>query len=479
MASEAPVIVWFRQDLRLADNPALAATHKDGRPIIPVYILDETPGVRPLGGASRWWLDKSLAALGEDLAAIGSRLILRRGQALKVLRRLVRETGAGAVFWNRVYDGGGVERDRAIKAALQEDGLTCESFNAGLLNEPWQVKTGAGGAFKVFTPYWRAARAAIDHPEVAPRPRTLAPPTAWPESRKLSSWRLHPTKPDWSGGFAEWTPGESGARDALHDFLDGPIEDYAEGRDFPARPACSRLSPHLHFGEIGPRQVWATAQAAVARGAASERQVEAFLRELGWREFNHHLLFHNPRIVSENFSGGFDGFPWRRDPAALGDWQRGMTGYPIVDAGLRQIWTTGWMHNRVRMVVASFLVKHLLIDWREGEAWFWHTLVDADLANNVCNWQWVAGCGADAAPFFRIFNPTLQGQRFDADGDYVRRWVPELAKLPNKALHEPWAADAKVLAAAGVELGRTYPKPMVAHAKARERALHAYQTLAD
>jgi len=477
MASDTPVIVWFRQDLRLADNPALAAAHAAGRPVIPLYVLDGTPGLRPLGGTARWWLDKSLAALGEDLKSIGSRLILRRGEAQAVLQALARETGAGAVFWNRVYDGAGVARDTAIKAALQADGLACESFNAGLLNEPWRVKTGAGGPFKVFTPYWRAARATVEPPEAPPRPSSLAAPGQWPPGEALCSWRLHPTSPDWSVGFADWTPGEAGARAQLHAFLDGPIADYAEGRDFPARPACSRLSPHLHFGEIGPRQVWIAAQGAVARGAVGEIQAEAFLRELGWREFNHHLLFHNPRIPTENFAGGFDAFPWRGDPAALGDWRRGMTGYPIVDAGLRQLWATGWMHNRVRMVAASFLVKHLLIDWREGEAWFWDTLVDADLANNPCNWQWVAGCGADAAPFFRIFNPVLQGQRFDPHGDYVRRWVPELAKLPAKVIHEPWRADGRVLAAAGVKLGVTYPKPIVDHTMARARALEAYQRL--
>jgi deoxyribodipyrimidine photo-lyase len=479
MGSDRPAIVWFRQDLRLADNPALAAAHADSRPVIPLYILDEAPPLRALGGASRWWLDKSLAALAADLEAIGSRLILRRGSALTVLRAMALETGAGSVFWNRVYDGAGVERDTAVKAALRDDGLTCESFNAGLLNEPWAVKTGAGGAFKVFTPYWRAARAMVEDPRAAPRPRTLAAPAEWPRSEPLASWRLHPTRPDWSGGFADWAPGEAGATARLQAFLEGPIGDYAEGRDFPARTACSRLSPHLRLGEIGPRQVWGAAQAAAARGAAGEGQVEAFLRELGWREFNQQLLFHHPRIISENFSGGLDDFPWRRDPGALADWQRGQTGYPIVDAGLRELWATGWMHNRVRMIVASFLIKHLLIDWREGEAWFWDTLVDADLANNVCNWQWVAGCGADAAPFFRIFNPILQGERFDAEGDYVRRWVPELARLPAKVIHEPWSAEARTLAAAGVELGKTYPKPIVGHAMARERALNAYKALAE
>jgi deoxyribodipyrimidine photo-lyase len=479
MSSESPVIVWFRQDLRLADNPALQAAAESGRPVIPLYVLDESPGVRPLGGAAKWWLGKSLDVLGEALKARRSRLILRRGDALKVLRRLIAETGADTVYWNRLYDGGTVERDRRIKASLTEVGVACDSFNAALLNEPWTVKTGAGGSFKVFTPYWRAARAMVDIPGTAPAPPRLASPNDWPASRRLSAWRLQPRKPDWSAGFSGWRPGEAGAMARLEAFLDGAIGDYAEARDFPGRPGASRLSPHLHFGEIGPRQVWAAAQSAVVRGTAPERQVEAFLRELGWREFNHHLLFHRPQIERENFNERFDAFPWRQDSLLLEDWQRGQTGYPLVDAGLRELWTTGWMHNRVRMVVASFLVKHLLIDWRDGEAWFWDTLVDADLANNVCNWQWVAGCGADAAPYFRIFNPMLQGERFDPEGDYVRRWVPELARLPDKVLQQPWTADAAVLAVAGVVLGETYPKPIVSHAQARVRALEAYQVLAD
>ncbi len=477
MVSESPVIVWFRQDLRLADNPALHAAAKSGKPIIALYILDECPGVRPLGGAARWWLGRSLQALGDDLKARGSRLMLRRGDALQVLSRLIRETGADTVHWNRLYDGGAVARDKRIKARLADGGVTCESFNAALLNEPWTVKTGAGGSFKVFTPYWRAARAMIDNPGTTPAPRRLASPDAWPATKRLSAWRLQPTKPDWSTGFADWRPGEAGAMARLRGFLETGIGDYAEARDIPGKHGTSRLSPHLHFGEIGPRQIWAAAQSAVARGVASENQVESFLREVGWREFNHHLIFHRPQIERENFNERFDAFPWRDDHSLLGDWQKGQTGYPMVDAGLRELWTTGWMHNRVRMVVASFLVKHLLIDWRQGEAWFWDTLVDADLANNVCNWQWVAGSGADAAPYFRIFNPTLQGERFDPDGAYVRRWVPELARLPARLMHQPWTADATILAAAGVILGKTYPKPIVGHGQARARALEAYAEL--
>jgi deoxyribodipyrimidine photo-lyase len=479
MSVEAPVIVWFRQDLRLADNPALTAAVDTGRPIIPVYILDSTPGVRQPGGAGLWWLDKSLAALGEALETLGSKLVLRKGEALAVLVDLVRETGAGAVYWNRLYDGGAVERDKAVKAELAAAGVDARSFNAALLNEPWQVATGSGGPFKVFTPYWRAVRAGTAPAAPLPAPKRLTPPAVWPESERLGAWRLHPRAPDWSVGFGDWRPGEAGAADQLQAFLDGAVDGYGEARDLPAIAGTSRLSPHLAFGEIGPRQIWAAAQGAAARGAASEAAVEAYLRELGWREFNYHLLYHQPRITRENVNRKFDGFAWRRDPEALESWRRGQTGYPIVDAGMRELWTTGWMHNRVRMIVASFLVKHLLVDWREGEAWFWDTLVDADIANNVCNWQWVAGSGADAAPYFRIFNPILQAERFDPDGAYVRRWVPEIACLPTKYLNQPWTADAPTLAKAGVLLGRTYPKPIVGHAMARARALKAYAELAD
>ncbi|MBS0408705.1 MAG: deoxyribodipyrimidine photo-lyase [Proteobacteria bacterium] len=477
MSIGAPVIVWFRQDLRLADNPSLAAAAESGRPVIPVYILDQTSGVRTPGAASLWWLDKSLAALGRDLAAVGSRLILRRGEALAVLQDLVQATGADAIHWNRLYDGGSVERDKAIKARMTDLGVAARSFSASLLNEPWEVATGAGGPFKVFTPYWRAARARIGHLEPLAAPKRLTSPAAWPDSEPLPAWRLHPSAPDWSAGFGDWRPGEAGAWDRLTRFLDAAVDGYGEARDLPGARGTSRLSPHLAFGEIGPRQIWAAAHSAVARGAASEGQVEAFLRELGWREFNHHLLFHQPRIVTENVNRAFDAFPWRSDPEGLERWRRGQTGYPIVDAGMRELWATGWMHNRVRMIVASFLVKHLLVDWREGEAWFWDTLVDADLANNVCNWQWVAGSGADAAPYFRIFNPVLQAERFDVDGVYVRRWVPEIANLPARRLLQPWAADGPTLAKAGVVLGRTYPAPMVDHALARARALKAYEEL--
>lgn len=470
---EGPVVVWLRKDLRLADNPALIAAAATGRPVIPLYVLDETPDVRPMGGASLWWLDKSLAKLAETLGEIGSRLILRRGPTREVLEDVVAHVRPAAVVWNRLYDAAAIERDTAIKTWLKDDGIACESFNAGLLNEPWTVKNGSGQPYKVFTPYWRAARDQLHHVHVEPAPKTLVAPEHWPRTEALDGWKLHPTKPDWSKGFDLWAPGEAGALQRLDDFLTGLVEDYDRKRDLPGVEATSRLSPHLHFGEIGPRQVFVAARTAAEAGDAPTGQVEKFLSEIGWREFNHSILFHWPDLSRANFRPEFDGFPWVRNDAAFEAWTRGETGYPIVDAGMRELWTTGFMHNRVRMIVASFLIKHLLIDWRQGEAWFWDTLVDADLANNVGNWQWVAGSGADAAPYFRIFNPIAQGQKFDPAGAYVRRWVSELANLPDAVIHEPWKVPTQLSPAAK----RIYGEPIVGHATARERALEAYRGL--
>ncbi len=472
-SSDAPTLLWLRQDLRLADNPALQAV--EGR-VIPVYILDDTEGPRPMGAASLWWLGKSLNALGADLAARGSRLILRRGKAARVLAELIEETGATVVHWNRLYEAGAIARDTAIKTSLTEAGIKCLSFNGALLNEPWDIQSGAGGPYKVYTPYWRAARQRVGAFEVHPAPAELEAPTTWPASDALADWSLHPTAPDWSTGFVEWTPGETGAQTALDDFLDHPIASYATDRDRPDRPGTSRLSPHLHFGEIGTRQVWRAAQDAVARGA-SERQVDKFLAELGWREFHHHLLFHWPDLATQNFRPEWDGFVWRDDDEGFEAWTQGQTGFPIVDAGMRELWTTGFMHNRVRMIVASFLIKDLLIDWRRGEQWFWDCLVDADTAQNSANWQWVAGSGADASPYFRVFNPVTQGEKFDPEGAYVRQWVPELRNLPNRVIHAPWTAVPEVLDRAGFQPGRDYPRPLVDHGKARDRALEAYAAL--
>jgi deoxyribodipyrimidine photo-lyase len=478
MTNAAPLIVWFREDLRLADNPALAHAAKTGRPVIALYILDETPGVRPPGAASRWWLDKSLTSLAENLRTLlGGRLIFRRGPALSILTGLIDQTGATGICWNRVYDAGAIARDKSMESDLAGAGVTCRSFNAALLNEPWQVVKDDGGHYRVFTPYWRAASAAIGVPQPTPRPAAIHWLIADIASDNPADWRLHPTAPDWSTGFCDWRPGESGALLQLDAFLSDGAAGYAMRRDYPGEPATSRLSPHLHFGEIGPRQVYAAASMAAIADDTASVDLETFQKELGWREFNHHVLFHHPDIPTHNFRDTFDDFPWRHAPEELEAWKRGRTGYPIVDAGIRELWATGWMHNRVRMVAASFLTKHLLIDWRLGESWFWDTLVDADLANNVANWQWVAGSGADAAPYFRIFNPVLQGVRYDPDGDYVRRWIPELASLPNRLIHRPWDADQEVSSMAAARLRSDYPAPIIDHAVARDRAMAAYRSL--
>ena len=460
-------IVWFRSDLRLSDNPALIKALGSGDAVVPVFVLDvETEGVRAPGAASRWWLHYSLQSLDASLRGLGSRLVLRRGPAEKVLAELAEECGAKAIFWNRVYDQGSRDRDGRLKKLFSERGVTAESFKANLLFEPWEISTQSGAPFKVFTPFWRACRMLPPPATPLPAPKTLPAPETWPAGDPLAAWRLLPTSPDWAGGLrATWTPGEDGAKQRLSHFVDETLADYRRARDLPGVKGTSRLSPHLAFGEIGPRQIW---QAAMTRGASAAS--EKFLSEVGWREFAYNLLFHNGDLAQRNFRPEFDAFPWADPDETLDAWQRGRTGYPIVDAGMRELWTTGWMHNRVRMIVASFLTKDLLIDWRAGERWFWNTLVDADLANNATGWQWVAGSGADAAPYFRVFNPVLQGEKFDPDGDYVRHWVPELASLPNATIHRPWAAPVPPPA-------NDYPERIVEHGAARDRALAAFRNL--
>lgn len=468
-------IVWFRSDLRLADNPALTAAAAQDRRVIPVYILEEGTGDPwPLGAAARWRLHQSLKTLAADIAALGGRLILRRGQPAEILPRLATEAGAAAVYWNRRYEPAAIARDRSLKTALKAGGLTVETFNGALLFEPWEIKTGAGGPYKVFTPFWRACRTTAAEPaEPLPPPARLPFPTAAAvASDRLDDWKLTPSAPDWAAEMTQaWDAGEKAAEARLTAFLDGPAAGYGASRDFPGTEGVSRLSPYLRFGEISPRRIWRAARLKAAAAPAAAAGAESFLRELGWREFSYHLLYHFPHIPDAPFNEKFAGFGWAADAAGLTAWRKGLTGYPIVDAGMRQLWRTGWMHNRVRMIVASFLVKDLLISWREGAAWFWDTLIDADLANNSASWQWVAGCGADAAPYFRIFNPVTQGSKFDPDGAYVRRWVPELAALPQQWIHHPWDAPRLTLAAAGVTLGETYPAPIVDHATARDRAL--------
>lgn len=474
---DRPAIVWFRRDLRLADNPALQAAIKTGRPILPLFILETAPPERGRGAASRWWLGRSLAALAGSLEAIGSRLMLRRDDSVDVLADLVRTTGAGHLFWNRVYEPASMARDAALQADFEGKGVKVQTFNASLLNEPDDVRTKTGGAYSVFTPYWRAARSQIARPTLTAAPKTLAAPAAWPASDRLPDWKLQPTQPDWSTEFTDWTPGETGAHARLDRLLGEILSDYATARDLPAVEGSSRLSPHLAWGEIGARQVYSAVGATLSSHQGLEAQADKFLSELGWREFNYNVLAAHPQLHRCNVKPAFDAFPWRDSKPELGAWERGLTGYPMVDAGMRQLWRSGWMHNRVRLITASFLVKHLLLDWRAGEAWFWDTLVDGDPANNPANWQWVAGSGADAAPFFRIFNPVAQGEKFDPRGDYIRRWVPELAGLSNKLIHAPWTGTPVELNAAGVQLGETYPDPIVDHAAARTRALEALRSL--
>jgi deoxyribodipyrimidine photo-lyase len=469
-------LVWFRQDLRVADNPALASALAAGGPVVPVYILtaDEEGLWRP-GGAARWWLHHSLAKLDQDLRHRGARLILRTGaDTLDELRTLVRDCGANRVVWNRRYEPAVIARDQLIKASLRAQGIDTESYNGALLHEPWTVRTKAGGPFQVFTPFWRHCTALEDPPEPTAAPSNIPAPSRWPESASLEALQLLP-RVNWTQGLHEtWTPGSAAAHGLLDSFLEHSFDDYGARRDQPGVAGTSRLSPYLHFGNIGPRQIWhATRQHALARGRHTTWRTSQFLTEVGWREFAHHLLYHFPQTPEHPLRANYARFPWKQDARAVSAWTRGATGFPIVDAGMRELWHTGWMHNRVRMIAASFLIKDLLIDWTEGARWFWDTLVDADLASNTLGWQWVAGCGADAAPFFRIFNPTSQGIKFDPQGIYVRRWVPELAALPDAWIHEPWSAPPQVLTAAGVKLGEHYPQRLVEHSEARLEALKA------
>jgi deoxyribodipyrimidine photo-lyase len=492
-----PLLLWFRQDLRLADNPALAAALERGGPIIPLYIHSpEEEGDWPPGAASRWWLHESLTKLGADLAARGSRLVVVRaepraggGATLAALTSLLASTGAGAVFWNRRYEPAVTARDRVIKSDLRARGLEVRSFNAALLREPWDVANQAGAPFKVFTPFWRSIVATLEPAQPLAAPERIPAPTQWPASnvqggldaaggalvtRSIAALGLMP-RIRWYEGFAQsWSPGEAGAARALRGFLQDALPDYAQARDLPAAHGTSRLSPHLHFGEISPRQVW---HAVASTTTSGDLRQSKFLAEVGWREFAHHLLHHFPTTPLEPLRGEFSRFRWAESPQQLRAWQRGATGIPLVDAGMRELWHTGWMHNRVRMIAASFLVKNLRLPWQDGARWFWDTLVDADLASNTLGWQWVAGCGADAAPYFRVFNPVTQGLRFDPQGTYLRRWLPELARLPDDAVHAPWEADAATLAAAGVTLGGNYPRPLVDLKASREDALAAFQAL--
>jgi deoxyribodipyrimidine photo-lyase len=477
--SKAATIVWFRNDLRLADHRALHAAVESGAPIIPVFILDDdTPGAWKIGGASRWWLHHSLASLAAALEARGNHLILRRGPARAILAQLLDETGAAEIVCSRGYEPWAAALEAAIKSDCEARGVAFRRFGGVLLFEPERVRNKSGEAFRVYSPMWRAVSSGEPPRQPLPSPKTLNAPASVPKTDRLAAWDLLPAKPDWASGLrATWTPGEAGARARLDVFLREALRDYADQRNRPDLPSTSRLSPHLHFGEISPVMCWWAARHHAADDPKCDKGLEVFLKELVWREFSYQLLVLDPKLPDQPFRSEFAAFPWRKETGHLKAWQSGQTGYPIVDAGMRELWTTGWMHNRVRMIVGSFLVKHLLLPWQAGEAWFWDTLVDADLASNAASWQWVAGSGADAAPYFRIFNPMKQGETFDPAGAYVRRWCPELGRLPDALIHAPWTAPAEILAAAGVILGKTYPKPIVDHSTARERALAAFASI--
>ena len=471
-------LVWLRRDLRLGDNPALAAALATKQPVLLLYILDDdlTPHQ---GGAARWWLERSLADLGRRSAALGCPLILRRGSALTVLRQLSARHKVKTVYWNRLYEPNAIRRDRAIKTALSEGGLTCESFNGSLLHEPWTVKTADDRFYRVFTPFWKACLNLPEPPLPIPAPDRIPGLNPGPASDHLGDWQLYPGRPDWASGLRDaWIPGEDTAAHILECFLD-QAADYAQKRDHPGVMATSRLSPYLSFGEISARQIWHHVRTRQNSHPDASRSLDKFLSEMGWREFSYTLLFHYPQLAEHPLRPEFAAFPWQDNPSGLQAWQHGQTGYPIVDAGMRELWSTGYMHNRVRMIAASFLVKDLMIPWQKGADWFWDTLCDADLANNSASWQWVAGCGADAAPYFRIFNPSLQSVKYDPKGHYIRRWIPEIAALPTADIHQPWLASATTLAQAGIVLDQTYPRPIIDHASARQAALAAYQNVKE
>ena len=470
----APVLVWYRQDLRVADHAALAAAVATGRPVLPIYILDEGGDWAP-GGAACWWLHGSLSALGGELARRGAPLLLRRGAAGAVLRAVVAQTGAVAVHSGRQHEPGAKAAEAEARTALEGTGAALVMHRTTTLFDLDSIRTQTGGVYGVYTPFARALRAAGVPGEPTPAPAHI-PGAELPASDRLEDWGLLPTHPDWAAGFREtWQPGEAAAHDRLRAFLAQAVGQYHLGRNLPGEPGTSMLSPRLHWGELSPLQVW-----HVARTAAEQtgEGLETYLGEILWREFSAYLLHHHPSMPDAPLRPDFARLPVRDGaaPDELHAWRRGRTGVPIVDAGMRQLWHIGWMHNRVRMIAASFLVKHLLMSWQAGERWFWDTLVDADLAANAASWQWIAGAGIDAQPFFRVFNPVTQGQKFDPTGSYVRRWVPELAPLPDRWLHAPWTAPADVLASAGVRLGATYPHPLVELGRGRDRALAAFRT---
>lgn len=469
-----PIIVWLRQDLRIFDQPAFAAAAKTGKPLILLYILNpHHEGTRELGTSSRWWLHQSLVKFSKIVSRKGADFVLRQGQPLQILQEILKETQADTVYWNRCYEPEIFEQDRRIIHFLEQQGTKVETFSSFLLVEPWELSTKAGRPYQKFAHFWKSLQ---EH--FVAKPLIEAPQSWAPYSKALPGIALDSLDMSSSSGGrsqnlqSAWIPGAAMAQDQLQRFVTDALLHYETNRDFPAFPGTSRLSAHLHFGEISPCQIWH----AVQKANCPEPARMLYLKELAWREFNYHLLFHYPSLPQKNLRPTFNYFPWIENPLHFEAWTLGQTGYPMVDAGMRELLQTGFMHNRVRMITASFLTKHLRLPWQMGEVWFWEHLVDADLANNAANWQWVAGSGIDSAPYFRIFNPVLQGEKFDPEGAYVRKYIPELARLPNSWLHKPWLAPQAILVAAQVELGKTYPGPLVDHKQARQQALAAYHT---
>ena len=463
-------IHWFRQDLRLSDNPSLTLAAKHGN-VLPIYILDdENAGEYTIGGASRWWLHQSLISLNNSLEGA---LSLYCGNPIDIFDDIVTRFDVNTVYWNRCYEPWRIERDAAIKDHLKTKGIGVKSTNGSLLWEPWTIKKQDGTPYKVFTPFYRKGCLQAESPrEPLLVPKNVEYRQDHEYSLSLGQLRLLPDT-RWDQQLApHWEIGEGGAHTRFRQFINEGLAKYKDGRNFPAKPYVSRLSPYLHFGEISPNQLW-----YAVRAISDDKHTDHFCSELGWREFSYSQLYHNPDLPTKNLQSKFDTFPWAEAATLLKAWQKGKTGVPLVDAGMRELWLTGYMHNRVRMIVGSFLVKNLRLHWYQGEQWFWDTLVDADLANNSASWQWIAGCGADAAPYFRIFNPVTQGQKFDPDGSYVRQFLPEITDLPNKYLFSPWEASRHILREAGVELGTTYPKPIVDLKQSRDSALAAFQSL--
>lgn len=465
-------ICWFRYDLRIHDNPALYNAAKEGL-VLPIYILDDTNhGEWEMGGASKVWLYHSLVALNQKLE---NNLIFRKGNPIAILTELVNFHKIENIHWNRCYEPWQIDRDKKFKKIFEDQGIKVKSYNSSLLWEPWDILKNDGTPYKVFTPFYKNGCLGGAHPR---------PPLPKPErisyiknnnSTNIKDLKLLP-KIEWNKKFERyWSIGEDAAYKKFDDFLEFGLKDYKEGRNFPCKNNVSRLSPYLHFGEISPNYIWHKVISQENKGYIKD--IDHFCSELGWREFSYYLLYHFPDLPTQNLNSKFDFFPWREDEKILKLWQQGKTGIPIVDAGMRQLWETGYMHNRVRMIVGSFLVKNLLLHWRYGEKWFWDCLVDADLANNSASWQWIAGCGADAAPYFRIFNPITQGQKFDPEGIYTRKFVPELRNLPDEYLFNPWEASKHILEKAGIILGRDYPKPIVDLKESRNRALMAFASL--